>query len=84
MLCWYTELLYPNTLFSSLKRRVINGRVVVMAILEGSSVLGPFAYGSGTSFGYLHFSNSVGLQRLEPSEGPLEDRRNGTSGLQYE
>lgn len=88
-LCWLTEQGAPIPLFDIIMNRARSDKVILGGTSAGTMIWSNPAYGGGSSFGHLYFSQLVGLAPKKISDGVvggsgLHDTRNGTSGIQYE
>lgn len=87
--CWLTDDGSPIPMFKLILDRAHSDKVILGGTSAGTMIWSSPAYGGGSSFGHLYFSNLVGLAQKKISDGAvggtgLHDVRNGTSGLQYE
>lgn len=87
--CWLTDAGTPIPMFQIIIDRAHADKVILGGTSAGTMIWSNPAYGGGSPFGHLYFSQSVGLAPKKISDGAiggtgLDDVRNGTSGLQYE
>jgi cyanophycinase-like exopeptidase len=76
-------------MFQLILDRAYSDKVILGGTSAGTMIWSDPAYGGGSSFGHLYFSQLVGLAPKKISDGAvngtgLHDVRNGTKGLQYE
>lgn len=88
-LCWLTNDGRPIPMFQMILDRALTDKVILGGTSAGTMIWSNPAYGGGSSFGHLYFTESVGLAPKKISDGAvggtgLHDVRNGTSGLQYD
>ncbi len=86
--CWLTDAGTPIPMFQIIIDRAYADKVILGGTSAGTMIWSNPAYGGGSPFGHLYFSQSVGLAPKKISDGAvggtgLDDVRNGTSGLQY-
>ena len=86
--CWLTDEGKPIPMFKLILDRALADSVILGGTSAGTMIWSNPAYGGGSSFGHLYFSDLMGLAPKKISDGAvngtgLHDTRNGTSGLQY-
>jgi len=82
--CWLNDDGMPNTVFSQIRRKILNNDAIVVTVSAGTAALSRLIYGGGSSFGQMYFSQSKGLAKNTIASGNgLNDLRNGTDCLQY-